>query len=271
MTAVTAAQASRPIHHHLYVQVLCAIALGVLIGYFFPAPGASLKPLGDGFIGCIKMVIAPIIFCTVVHGIASMEDMKKVGRVGLKALIYFEVVTTLALVDRPDRRQLWQPGAGMNVDVGAHRHQGDRRPTRRRRTSRARSTIVAAHHPDTVVGAFAEGDVLQVLFFALLFAFALHFMGERGKPLLRNSSTGVRTRSSASSRIDHAGGAARRVRRHGLHRRPLRPRHAGLARPADGELLRHLPAVHLRRARGCRAAVRVSTSSSSSATSRRSC
>src|SRR6267378_7231956 len=108
--------AHKPIYTHLYVQVLTAIVLGILLGHFYPQLGEAMKPLGDGFIKLIKMLIAPIIFCTVVHGIASMEDMKKVGRVGLKALIYFEVVTTLALVVGLVVANLWQPGAGMNVD-----------------------------------------------------------------------------------------------------------------------------------------------------------
>ena len=115
------ATAATPIYHgkwyrHLYVQVLSAIALGVLLGHFYPSLGEPMKPLGDAFIKLIKMLIAPIIFCTVVHGIASMEDMKKVGRVGLKALIYFEVMTTVALVIGLIVVNLWQPGAGMNVD-----------------------------------------------------------------------------------------------------------------------------------------------------------
>src|SRR6478609_9772305 len=88
----------KPFYTHLYVQVLTAIVLGVLLGHFYPALGEAMKPLGDAFIKMIKMVIAPIIFFTVVHGIASMKDMKKVGRVGLKALIYFELVTTAALI-----------------------------------------------------------------------------------------------------------------------------------------------------------------------------
>src|SRR5689334_22191840 len=104
-------------YQHLYVQVLCAIAIGVLLGHFYPSVGASMKPFGDMFIQAIKMLIAPIIFCTVVHGIASMEDMKKVGRVGLKAIVYFEIVTTLALVVGLIIANLWRPGAGMNVDV----------------------------------------------------------------------------------------------------------------------------------------------------------
>ena len=98
MSATAEAPKRQPIYYHLYVQVLTAIVLGILVGYFFPVTGASLKPLGDMFIAAIKMVIGPIIFCTVVHGIAGMQDMKKVGRVGLKALLYFELMTTLALV-----------------------------------------------------------------------------------------------------------------------------------------------------------------------------
>src|SRR6187431_350252 len=109
----------KPFYTHIYVQVLTAIVLGILLGHFYPDIGEAMKPLGDGFIKLIKMLIAPIIFCTVVHGIASMEDMKKVGRVGVKALIYFEVMTTLALIVGLLVVNLWQPGAGMNVDVNA--------------------------------------------------------------------------------------------------------------------------------------------------------
>jgi aerobic C4-dicarboxylate transport protein len=101
----------KPFYTHLYVQVLTAIVLGVLLGHFYPHLGEAMKPLGDGFIKLIKMLIAPIIFCTVVHGIASMEDMKKVGRVGLKALIYFEVLTTLALIVGLIVVNILQPGA----------------------------------------------------------------------------------------------------------------------------------------------------------------
>src|SRR5678815_4451193 len=105
------------IRDSLYVQVLTAIVLGVLLGHFYPHLGEAMKPLGDLFIKLIKMLIAPIIFCTIVHGIASMEDMKKVGRVGLKALIYFEVLTSLALIVGLIVVNILQPGAGMNVDV----------------------------------------------------------------------------------------------------------------------------------------------------------
>src|SRR4051812_30332792 len=115
--AVIAGGAHRPWYRHLYVQVLCAIALGVLLGVFYPSLAEQMKPLGDTFIKLIKMLIAPIIFCTVVHGIASMSDMRKVGRVGLKALIYFEDLTTLALIVGLIVVNILQPGVGMNVDA----------------------------------------------------------------------------------------------------------------------------------------------------------
>src|SRR5688572_2056130 len=173
----------KKIYHHLYFQVLCAIVLGVLVGYFFPEFGASLKWLGDLFIKLIKMLIAPIIFCTVVHGIASMEDMKKVGRVGVKALIYFEVMTTLALIIGLVVVNLWQPGVGMNIDVNSLDTKSIAAYTSK---AAEQGTIAYIMHivPSTVVGAFAEGEILQVLFFALLFGFALFALGERGKPLL---------------------------------------------------------------------------------------
>src|SRR3954465_3736506 len=122
MAIGSAAAAAMPAHHRpffrsLYFQVLTAIALGVLLGHFYPQLGEQMKPFGDAFIKAIKMIIAPIIFCTVVHGIASMQDMKKVGRVGLKALIYFEVMTTLALAVGLIVVNLWQPGAGVHADV----------------------------------------------------------------------------------------------------------------------------------------------------------
>src|SRR5262250_2950479 len=120
MTATTAgraAQPHKPIYTHLYFQVLTAIIIGILLGYFYPKLGEQMKPFGDIFIKMIKMLIAPIIFCTVVHGIASMDDLKKVGRVGLKALIYFEAVTTLALIVGLLVVNILQPGAGMAVDA----------------------------------------------------------------------------------------------------------------------------------------------------------
>ena len=173
----------RALHVHLYVQVLTAIVIGVLLGYFYPQVGEQMKPLGDGFIKLIKMLIAPIIFCTVVHGIASMEDLKKVGRVGLKALIYFEVVTTLALIVGLVVVNLLQPGTGMNVDARTI----DTRAIQIYTTKAGQQgTVDFLMHiiPNTIVGAFAEGEILQVLFFAILFAFAVSMLGERGKPVL---------------------------------------------------------------------------------------
>ena len=182
-TLAAAPTHNRPWYTHLYAQVLCAIVLGVLLGHFWPDIGAQMKPLGDAFIKLIKMLIAPIIFCTVVHGIASMEDMKKVGRVGLKALIYFEVMTTVALIIGLIVVNLWQPGAGMNVDPAALDTKAIATYTAK---AGEQSTVEFFMHiiPATVVGAFADGEILQVLLLAILFAFSLHWLGERGKPLL---------------------------------------------------------------------------------------
>jgi aerobic C4-dicarboxylate transport protein len=180
--AVTAAS-RKPLYSHLYAQVLTAIILGILLGYFYPQLGEQMKPFGDAFIKMIKMLIAPIIFCTVVHGIAGMEDLKRVGRVGIKALIYFEVVTTLALIVGLVIVNILQPGAGMNVDAKAI----DTKSIQIYTTKAGQQGTVEFFLniiPATVVGAFAEGEILQVLFFAILFAFALSLLGERGKPLL---------------------------------------------------------------------------------------
>ena len=182
-TATAAPATHKPIYTHLYFQVLTAIVIGVLLGYFYPKLGEQMKPFGDGFIKLIKMLIAPIIFCTVVHGIASMGDLKQVGRVGLKALIYFEVVTSLALIVGLIVVNVLQPGVGMNVDPRAIDTKSIQVYTTK---AGQESTADFLMHiiPNTVVGAFAEGEILQVLFFAVLFAFALHMLGERGKPVL---------------------------------------------------------------------------------------
>ncbi len=181
-TTLTAAP-PRPFYAQLYVQVLTAITLGIWLGHFYPATGEAMKPLGDGFIKLIKMIIAPIIFVTVVHGIAAMSDMKKVGRVGLKALMYFEIVTTLALAVGLVVANLVQPGAGMNIDAASI----DTKEIANFVTqSKDQSTIqfLLDIIPKTLVGAFAEGNILQVLLIALLFAFGLQALGTRGEPLL---------------------------------------------------------------------------------------
>jgi aerobic C4-dicarboxylate transport protein len=182
-TGRATAQGHKPLYTHLYFQVLTAIVIGVLLGYFYPKLGEQMKPFGDGFIKLIKMMIAPIIFCTVVHGIASMGDLKQVGRVGLKALIYFEVVTTLALIVGLIVVNVMQPGSGMNVDPKTLDTKAIQVYTTK---AGQESTADFLMHiiPNTIVGAFAEGEILQVLFFAVLFAFALHMMGDRGKPVL---------------------------------------------------------------------------------------
>ena len=170
----------KKLYKNLYLQVLTAIVLGALLGHFYPETGADMKPLGDGFIKLIKMIIAPIIFCTVVTGIAGMEDMKKVGRVGAKALLYFEIVSTLALAIGLVVVTVIKPGAGMNADVS-------KLDTRALETFTAKaqshSTVDFLMNiiPNTVVDAFAKGDILQVLFFSILFGFALSMLGQRGK------------------------------------------------------------------------------------------
>jgi aerobic C4-dicarboxylate transport protein len=181
--SMTADTPHKPFYTHLYAQVLTAIVLGVLLGHFYPHIGEAMKPLGDGFIKLIKMLIAPIIFCTVVHGIASMEDMKKVGRVGLKALIYFEVTTTLALIIGLIVVNILQPGVGMNVDARTIDTKSIQVYTTK---AGQQGTVEFLMHiiPNTVVGAFAEGEILQVLFFAILFAFGLSMLGQRGQPVL---------------------------------------------------------------------------------------
>ncbi len=168
-----------PLYKSLYFQVITAIVIGVLLGHFYPATGEAMKPLGDGFIKLIKMIIAPIIFCTVVVGIAGMEDMKKVGKTGGLALLYFEVVSTVALVIGLVIVNLVQPGAGMNIDpksLDTHGIAAYTAPGKMQTTTDFLLNII----PSTVFDAFAKGDILQVLLFALLFGFALHKFGGRG-------------------------------------------------------------------------------------------
>lgn len=170
-------------HRHLYFQVLAAIAAGILLGHFYPDTGAQMKPLGDGFIKLIKMIIAPIIFCTVVIGIAGMQDMKKVGRVGAKALVYFEILSTLALIIGLIVVHILKPGAGMNADVA-----GLDTTALSAYTSAAKSQSVVDFLlniiPNTVMDAFAKGDILQVLLFSVLFGFSLAAMGHNGKAVV---------------------------------------------------------------------------------------
>jgi aerobic C4-dicarboxylate transport protein len=179
-----------PWHFPFYLQILVAVALGVLVGWLDPALGKSLKPLGDGFIKLIKMIIAPIVFCTVVHGIAAMGDFKKLGRVGFKTLLYFEVISTLALIIGMVVVNLLKPGAGMNINPASLD------------PALTKSYIESSSHglrgvdfllniiPRTFFDPLAGGDLLQILFIAILTAFAISRMGDHGKPVLRAIYTG---------------------------------------------------------------------------------
>jgi aerobic C4-dicarboxylate transport protein len=173
----------KPWYRVLYVQVLLAVVIGIGLGHFFPALGKSLKPLGDGFIKLVKMIIAPIIFCTVVHGIASMGDFKKLGRLGLRTLIYFEAVSTLALILGLIVVNSWKPGAGLHIDPATLD------------PSIAASYTGKGHEqgvvdfllnviPKTFFDALATGDILQVLLISVLSACAIAALGERGRPVL---------------------------------------------------------------------------------------
>src|SRR5450830_460243 len=173
----------QPLYKSLYFQVVVAIAIGILLGHFYPQTAVALKPLGDGFIKLIKMVIAPIIFCTVVSGIAGMQSMKAVGKTGGYALLYFEVVSTIALLIGLVVVNVIQPGNGMHIDVATL----DASKVAAYVTAGADQSVVGFILnviPNTIVGAFANGDILQVLMFSVIFGFALHRLGAYGKPLL---------------------------------------------------------------------------------------
>lgn len=167
----------------LYVQVIIAILIGILLGALYPAFAIQLKPLGDGFIKLIKMMIGPVIFCTIVNGIAGMENTKKVGRVGVKALIYFEVVTTFALLIGLGVINLFKPGVGMNIDpasldvksVESYMTQGK---------SLGVQDFILNIIPENIINALSNGNILQVLFFSVLLGLALSKIGPKGRPLL---------------------------------------------------------------------------------------
>jgi aerobic C4-dicarboxylate transport protein len=179
----TQAVRKQPFYANLWVQVLIAIVLAVAFGYLSPAKAIAMKPLGDGFIRLITMIISLIIFCTVVSGIASMQDMKKVGRVGGKALLYFEVVSTAALFIGLVVGNLVHPGSGFNVNAA---NLDAKAVADYAGQAKAQSVTDFLLHiiPTTVVDAFAKGDILQVVFVAILFGLALSTLGDRGKPLI---------------------------------------------------------------------------------------
>ncbi|MBE1237962.1 dicarboxylate/amino acid:cation symporter [Phaeovibrio sulfidiphilus] len=173
----------RPFYTLLYFYVILAIILGILLGYFFPDVGEKMKPLGDGFIKLVKMIIAPVIFLTIVTGIAGMSDLKKIGRVAGKAMAYFLTFSTLALILGMAVANILQPGAGMNVDPATLD------------PSRVSSYVEGAQKativefllniiPKTLFSAFADGNILQVLAVSILFGVSLGLVGERGKPIV---------------------------------------------------------------------------------------
>ena len=173
----------KPIYAHLYFQVLVAIALGIALGQFWPAEGTAMKPLGDAFIKLVKMIIAPVIFLTVATGIAGMSDLTKVGRVAGKAMLYFLCFSTLALIVGLVVGNLLQPGYGLHINpatLDAKAVQGYASQAHEQTITGFLMNII----PNTIVGAFASGDILQVLFFAVLFGISLAMVGDRGKPVL---------------------------------------------------------------------------------------
>ncbi|WP_281029213.1 dicarboxylate/amino acid:cation symporter [Rhizobium deserti] len=179
-SATGAAPRRVPLYRHLYAQVVVAIIAGMLIGHFYPTTGEALKPLGDAFIKLVKMIIAPVIFLTVATGIAGMSDLKKVGRVAGKAMLYFLTFSTLALAVGLIIANLVQPGAGMHINPASL----DSGAVATYASKAHESTITGFLMniiPETIVGAFAQGDILQVLFFSVLFGISLGLVGERGK------------------------------------------------------------------------------------------
>ncbi len=187
MDATTLIRTPAPATRHpwytiLYIQVLIAIAVGIALGHYFPKIAIEMKPLGDAFIALIRMMIAPVIFCTVVHGIASMGDLKRVGRIGLKTLLYFEVVSTFALAIGLLMGELLRPGSGFNIDPATL----DPKAVASYVT-RAKDDSLVAHLlgiiPDSYFGALARGDLLQILLISILSGFAISQMGQLGQKI----------------------------------------------------------------------------------------
>jgi aerobic C4-dicarboxylate transport protein len=179
----------KPWYQILYVQVLIAVVAGIAIGYCFPSFGKSLKPLGDGFVKLVKMIIAPIIFCTVVHGIASMSDGRKLGRLGIKTLIYFEIVSTFALIIGLIVVNVWKPGVGFHIDpqsLDPSIGKGYAASSQGHTSVDFFLNII----PKSYFDAFASGDILQVLLISILTGFAISFMGTAGRPILEALSIG---------------------------------------------------------------------------------
>jgi len=176
-------------YRSLYVQVIAAIMLGIAFGHFQPELASSMRPLADGFIKLIKMVIGPIIFCTIVHGIAGSDDLKKVGSVGVKALSYFMVMTILAMIIGLVVVNVQQPGVGMNIGITQHEQEAVAEDTEAPQTPAANANSGTVQFllniiPKTFSSAFADGNILQILFISILCALSLAAMGEKGKPVV---------------------------------------------------------------------------------------
>lgn len=184
MSKTEARKSTKPWYTVLYIQVLIAVVLGIAIGRFFPHTGVALKPLGDAFVSLIRMMIAPVVFCVIVQGIASMSDLKKVGKVGVKTLIYFEIVSTVALVIGIVVALLFHPGAGLNIDAATLDPKAAASYVGRARES-GLIPFLLGFIPQTYVGAFVGGEVPQVLLISILTGFAIAKMGEARQRILR--------------------------------------------------------------------------------------
>ena len=271
MATETARPAARhqPWYKILYIQVLIAIALGVLVGRFFPDLGKELKPLGDGFIALIKMMIAPVIFCTVVHGISSMGDLKRVGRVGLKALIYFEVVSTVALAVGLHRRRSASARPWLQHRSGDDRseirrdlrHQGEGRGHRRASARDHSRQLFRRARPRRSAAGAAGVDPVRLC----------HRLSRQGRradlPCRRSGRQDVLSHHPH----DRAPRADRCLRRDGVHRRRLRPQFAVESDRADRDLLSDQHSVRADRSWFDRAALAASRSFASSSSSRTNC
>ena len=234
----------KPLYHHLYFWVLLAIVAGAVVGVVAPSFAVELKPLADGFVKLIRMLIAPIIFTTVVVGIASLGNLAEAGRLGLKALGYFIVMTLIALAIGLVVINLVEPGVGLNITPDP----ADAQETLGSLEETPSGIVPFLLHiiPDTFVGAFAEGEIIQVLFLAILSGIALTAIGEHGAGIV----AGIDSIGKMIFRIVHIAVRRpdRRLRRHGLHRGPVRPRGTRQPGHPHGGLLSDLPGVHRGRA-----------------------
>lgn len=175
----------KPLYRLLSVQIIAALFLGIAIGHVFPDFAVALKPLGDAFIKTIKMVIGPVIFCTIVGSLSSLENLSGLGRVGIKALIYFLILSTASLCIGYCVAHLFQPGAGMNIDISSLDQSALTSYIQQAKTADSFTAFLLHIIPITPVSAFADGNILQILFFSLLFAIASAMIGDRAAPVLR--------------------------------------------------------------------------------------